>query len=41
MAASALKETQADYVLPLNEIGMLLKTLPTSGPQSQSIRAIG
>lgn len=41
MAASALKETQADYVLPLNEIGVLLKTLPTSGPQPQPIRATG
>jgi two-component system chemotaxis response regulator CheB len=41
MAASALKETKADFVLPLNEIGMLLKTLPTSGPQPQPIRAAG
>ena len=41
MAASALKQTQPDYVLPLNEIGTLLKTLPTGGPQPQPIRAAG
>ncbi len=41
MAASALKRTQADYVLPLNEIGTLLKTLPSSGPQPRPVRAAG
>lgn len=41
MAASALKQTPADYVLPLDEIGTLLKTLPSSGPQPQPIRAAG
>jgi two-component system chemotaxis response regulator CheB len=33
MVASALKQTPADYVLPLDQIGTLLKTLPSNGPQ--------
>jgi two-component system chemotaxis response regulator CheB len=41
MVASALKRTQADYVLPLDEIGKLLKMLPSSGPQPQPLRAAG
>jgi two-component system, chemotaxis family, protein-glutamate methylesterase/glutaminase len=41
MVASALKQTQADYVLPLHDIGKLLKTLPSSGPRPQPMRATG
>jgi two-component system chemotaxis response regulator CheB len=41
MVASALKRTQADYVLHLHEIGKLLKTLPSGGPRPQPMRATG